>query len=149
MLINILYGLPTILLCLLLQAWLMVVAQRYYMRYQDAISNSRWLPTLRVVWGVMLLLLLGNIAQIGVWALLFQFLEEFADFESAFYHSAVNFSTLGYGDVVMSDEHRLLGPIEGLNGVLMIGVSTAMLMSAFQDALTRTINAQDTKPPLS
>lgn len=145
MLINILYGLPTIMLCLFLQTWLLVKAVYYYRRSQAAVSNEFWLPTLRVIWGVMLLLLLGNIAQIGVWALLFRFLGEFANFDSAFYHSAVNFATLGYGDIVMSDKHRLLGPIEGLNGVLMIGVSTAVLLSAFQDGLIRTLDAKENK----
>jgi hypothetical protein len=41
--------------------------------------------------------------------------------------------------MVMSDPHRLLGPLEAVNGVLMIGVSTAALMTAFQDALRKTM----------
>ena len=53
------------------------------------------------------------------------------------YHSAVNFATLGYGDIVMSARNRFLGPLEAINGALMIGVSTAALLSAFQDALRR------------
>lgn len=61
---------------------------------------------------------------------------------SFFYHSAVNFATLGYGDIVMSGNHKLLGPIEAINGVLMIGVSTAVLMTVFQDALKKTIKAR-------
>ena len=69
-------------------------------------------------------------------------LGEFEQFSEAFYHSAVNFATLGYGDVVMSDEHKLLGPIEAINGVLMIGVSTAALMSAVQDAMKKTVRAR-------
>ena len=47
----------------------------------------------------------------------------------------MNFATLGYGDVVMSASHKLLGPMEAINGALMIGMSTATLISAFQDAL--------------
>ena len=49
----------------------------------------------------------------------------------------MNFATLGYGDIVMSEEHRVLGPLQAVNGVLMIGVSTAVMMSALQDALKR------------
>ena len=44
----------------------------------------------------------------------------------------MNFATLGYGDIVMSEKHRLLGPIESVNGILMIGVSSAALMSILQ-----------------
>ncbi len=84
--------------------------------------------------GVMTLLLVGNILQIAVWAQLFVVLGEFQKFEAAFYHSAVNFATLGYGDMVMSAKHKLLGPLEAVNGALMIGISTGALIAAFQDA---------------
>jgi hypothetical protein len=57
----------------------------------------------------------------------------------------VNFATLGYGDIVMSAKHKLLGPLESVNGVLMIGVSTAALMAAFQDAMRKTIHARQAK----
>ena len=60
-------------------------------------------------------------------------------------NSAVNFATLGYGDIVMSVEYRLLGPLEAINGVLMIGVSTAALMTPFQDAMHKTIQARRAK----
>ena len=80
----------------------------------------------------MILLTAGNLAQIAIWALLFRVLGEFEQYGEAFYHSAVNFATLGYGDIVMSARHKLLGPLEAVNGALMIGVSTATLMVAFQ-----------------
>jgi hypothetical protein len=54
----------------------------------------------------------GNRLQMALWAGLFLVLGEFPTFETAFYHSVVNFTTLGYGDVVMSEEKRLLGALE-------------------------------------
>jgi hypothetical protein len=42
----------------------------------------------------------------------------------------------------MSSQHRLLGPLEAINGVLMIGVTTAALMASFQDALRKTVQAR-------
>jgi hypothetical protein len=42
----------------------------------------------------------------------------------------------------MSEKHRLLGPIQAINGVLMIGVSTAALMTFFQDAVAKTLRAR-------
>jgi hypothetical protein len=69
-------------------------------------------------------------------------LGEFSVFSESFYHSAVNFATLGYGDLVMSDEHKLLGPLEAVNGVLMVGVSTATLMLAFQDVIKQRIGSR-------
>ena len=142
MLMNLLLGLPTMVLCLLLQALLLVLVIRYYARNEYLVSNPSFWSSLAVIKGVMLLLVIGNLCQVAIWALLFLVLGEFQEFSEAFYHSAVNFSTLGYGDFVMSAEHKLLGPLEAVNGVLMIGVSTAALMAAFQDSMRKTIQAQ-------
>jgi len=47
----------------------------------------------------------------------------------AFYHSAVNFTTLGHGYIFMSRRWRLLGPLEAVNGSLMLGLSAAMFLT--------------------
>jgi len=144
MLINIFYGLATMAVCLLLEALMLVVALQYYNRYETRGHKLLFLSTLRGICGVMTLLVVGNIVQIGIWALLFHLLGELSDFNTAFYHSAVNFATLGYGDIVMSSKHKLLGPLEAINGVLMIGVSTAVFMAVFQDAIKKkTLARQD------
>lgn len=142
MLTNLLLGFTTMLLCLMLQLLLILTALRYYYRHSDLVNNPSFWTTLAVVAGVMLLLITGNLAQMAVWAWLFLLLEEFQQFDVALYHSAVNFATLGYGDLVMSERHRLLGPLEAFNGVLMIGVSTAALMAAFQDAIKKTLQTR-------
>jgi len=78
-----------------------------------------------VLASVMLLLFFGHLVQISLWAELFFLCREFSDFYTSFYHSMVNFSSLGYGDIVMSPRWRLLGSIEAVTGILMFGVSTA------------------------
>jgi hypothetical protein len=142
MLINLLVGLPTMVFCLLLQSLLVMVVVRYYGRHLHQVENPSFVSSLIVINMVMLLLVVGNLMQVAIWALLFLVLEEFQTFGEAFYHSAVNFATLGYGDFVMSAQHKLLGPLQAINGVLMIGVSSAALMSAFQDTLKKTIKAR-------
>lgn len=139
MLTNLLLGLPVVALCLLLQSIMIVYAMRYYVGHKYLVDNPSLWSSLLVVNGVMFLLLIGNLGQIAVWGLLFQFLGEFQEFDTAFYHSAVNFGSLGYGDIVMSEEHRLLGAIEAINGVLMIGISTAALMTTFQSATRKPL----------
>jgi hypothetical protein len=143
MLGNLLIGAGTMTLCLLLQSLLLVQAIRYYARrhHDLAVDASSW-STLLVINGVMLLLLLGNIAQLAIWAVVFMWVGEFGTFSEAVYHSAVNFATLGYGDIVMSERNRLLGPLEAINGVLMIGVSTAALLATFQDAIKRSVRTR-------
>ena len=126
----------------MLQALLLVRVIHYYGRHRGQIATPSYWSTLAVVSVVMLVLVIGNLAQVAIRALLFLLPGEFAAFDEAFYRSAVNFATLGYGDIVMSPEHQLLGPLEAINGVLMIGVSSAALMSAFQDSLRQTRHAR-------
>jgi Ion channel len=72
---------------------------------------------------------LGHLAEIGLWALVFVICGEFRDYGTAFYHSAVNYTSLGYGDLLMSASWRLLGPLETANGSLLFGISTAMIFA--------------------
>lgn len=89
--------------------------------------------------GVMLLLIFGNLAQIGAWAVAYMLLGEFQLFSDAFCHSAVNFATLGYGDQVMSPKRKLLGQLQAVNGAIMVGWSTAALITVLQNVM-RTKN---------
>ncbi len=140
MLMNITIGFAVMTTCLMLQTALLIAAFRYYVHHTDLLDSPSVLTSLFVINAVMAVLVAGNLGQIAVWGLLFVWIGEFQSFSEAFYHSAVNFATLGYGDIVMSPAHRLLGPLEAINGVLMFGVSTATLMAALQDATKRMIN---------
>jgi hypothetical protein len=123
--------------CLVVQGALLMLATRHYCDHTSIIENSSRLRSMLLISQVMIMLVLGNLLQGALWALLFMGLGEFAQFREAFYHSLVNFATLGYGDIVMSERWRLLGPIQAINGVLMIGVSTAAITTVVQDALER------------
>ncbi|WP_439102072.1 potassium channel family protein [Congregibacter sp.] len=135
MLINLVLGVATMAACLALQIALLTRALLYYARHQAALDHASFLGTMSILSGVMFLLMFGNLGQVAIWAALFQFLGEFSEYGEAFYHSAVNFSTLGYGDIVMSDARKLLGPIQAINGVLMVGMSTAAVMTTLRDAV--------------
>lgn len=76
--------------------------------------------------------LVAHLIEIATWAVLFLVCGEFSDFGNAFYHSAVNYTTLGYGDVIMTPSWRMLGPLEAANGMLMFGVSTAIIFAVIQ-----------------
>lgn len=78
-----------------------------------------------VVFGIFAL----HTIQVWLYAVLFRALGEFATFEQALYFSTVSFSTLGYGDLTLSAPWRVLGAIEGVNGLVLIAWSTAFLMS--------------------
>jgi hypothetical protein len=125
--------------CLILQSTLVVFALRFYVNRQANIRDHALGSALKILTVVMLILIFGNLAQVAAWAALFLFIGEFDELSVAVYHSAVNFATLGYGDIVMSERHALLGPLEAINGILMVGISTAALMQTFQHALRRVL----------
>ena len=83
----------------------------------------------------MLVMVAGNFLQITLWGILFIWLGEFSELYEAVYHSAVNFASLGYGDIVMSKNWKLLGPLEAVNGVLMVGMTSAALMVILQQLI--------------
>ena len=71
----------------------------------------------------------AHLIDIALWAVLFVICGEFQEFGLAYYHSAVKYTTLGYGDVIMTPSWKLLGPLEAADGALMFGVSTAMIFA--------------------
>jgi hypothetical protein len=75
------------------------------------------------------LLLLLHLAEAIVWALFFLLIGGLPDLESAAYFSLASYTTVGYGDLVLPEPWRLLGPIEAAVGVLMLGWSTGILVT--------------------
>ena len=57
---------------------------------------------------------------------------ELADLETAIYFSFVTFTTLGYGDITLSEGWRLLSGIQALNGILLVGWSTALMFAVVE-----------------
>jgi hypothetical protein len=72
----------------------------------------------------------AHLVEIALWAAAFRASGEISTFETAFYFSAQNYTTLGYGDIVLSDRWRLLGPLEAINGLLLFGLSTAVMFAS-------------------
>ena len=130
MLRNLVIGLPTMLLCLALQASFTFWSVRFYMRQSDRMPPHHGLfSQVRPLLIAMVIMMMGNFLQIVIWGVLFLCLGEFRELYEAVYHSAVNFSSLGYGDVVMSARWKLLGPLEAGSGVLMFGMTSAALVT--------------------
>ena len=87
-----------------------------------------WIDLAIVVLAI-LFAFVAHLIEIAVWAVLFVICGEFQEFGFAYYHSAVNYTSLGYGDLIMTPSWRLLGPLETANGTLLFGVSTAMIFA--------------------
>ncbi|HVX15276.1 MAG TPA: potassium channel family protein [Pirellulales bacterium] len=84
-------------------------------------------------------LLFSHLVNIALWAVLFYLCGEFTEFETAYYYSAVTYSSLGYGDLVMSPRWRLLGPLETIDGIVMFGISTALVFALLDRMIARRL----------
>ncbi len=92
---------------------------------------------------VAALVVLVHLVNIALWALLLCLCGEFAGFEAAYYHSAGNYTSLGFGDIVMSTRWRLLGPLETIDGIVMFGISTAQIVALITRLIERRLKAKE------
>ena len=105
-------------------------------------AGRSFLRNVSVTTGVILILMTALLTQVALWAVAFVICGALPDFATAFYHSAVNFTTLGYGDIVMAPDWRLLGPLEAANGVLMFGVSASAMFAVTSRLLELRLKGQ-------
>jgi hypothetical protein len=118
-------------LCTLLIHGLAVLANVNFVRYERRRGRVGlgFRIDFTIVVVAMLLVFTAHLIEMALWARLFLICGEFHEFGIAYYFSAVNYTTLGYGDLIMSPAWKLLGPLEAADGALMFGVSTAMIFT--------------------
>jgi voltage-gated potassium channel len=84
------------------------------------------LPVFLLLFGVILVL---HLAEICLWAGFYYWRGRPPDLETSLYFSATSYSTTGYGDVLLPRNWRLLGVMEALTGVLLLGWSAAFFFT--------------------
>ena len=82
--------------------------------------------------GIILLMSIAMVTEAIVWAVTYIFIGAFEHFEQALYFSMVTFTTLGYGDIVLNEQWRILGSFEAASGIIMFGWTTAIVFFAVQ-----------------
>ena len=111
-------------------------------RNQNDMTNSGILKVLLI--SIMLFTLIHTFHSL-VWAACYYAIPEtarqFSSFSESVYFSLVTFTTLGYGDISLNSDWRLLSGLEAINGIMLIGWSTAMMYSLIQN-IYRRINAE-------
>jgi hypothetical protein len=114
-----------------------LIAIAYILRieHRHGRTGVRFWRDVNIVTGATLLALVAHLLEITLWAAVLEACGEFTLLPAAWYHSAMNYTSLGYGDVVMSASWKLLGPLETADGMLMFGVSTAMIFAVLQRLL--------------
>jgi hypothetical protein len=121
--------------------WLLHQLGRRYAKVTGPYKPTR---TLWLLISTIIVLTALHILQIVIWAWAYMILLPVAvldTFEEAAYFSFVTFTTLGYGDITLPHIWRILSGYEALNGVLLIGWSTAMLFAVVQRTWKDTLRS--------
>jgi hypothetical protein len=106
-------------------------------------------PRLRlalVMMATVTVLMVAHLIEIGVWALVYRALEATPKRTDAFYFAFVNYTTLGYGDILPVEDWRVLGPITAMNGVLLFGWSTAVIFHVLSRVVDPILSPETSGP---
>jgi Ion channel len=105
---------------------------------RGAHAKERSRPSLRLM-AVMIatvsVLMVAHVAEVVVWSLAYAIVDAAPPGADVLYFAFVNYTTLGYGDIVPVADWRLLGPMTAMNGVLLFGWSTAVIFEVLRRAL--------------
>ena len=112
---------------------LLMTALMRLVEHRKLSQNDRApLQRLYVVVESILMIFLATVLEAAAWAVAYLSLGAISGREPALYFSVVTFTTVGYGDVVLTPEWRLLGSFEAVNGIIMFGWSTALVIAVVQ-----------------
>lgn len=104
-------------------------------RYATANGDIRMILRFRALVLTAIFLTFLHVVEVFLWALAYLYVvpgAELDTLEEAFYFSAVTFTTLGFGDITLNSDWRVLSGIQPINGILLIGWSTAFIFAVLQ-----------------
>ena len=133
MLLNIVIAVCMMVATTAIHAGGMVLAMQAIRKHEGKLNKQSRLIHINRVSQVVILMFLVLLMEVLVWASTYLALNAIQGFERAFYFSMVTFTTLGYGDVVLAEQWRLLGSFEAANGIIMFGWTTAIVIAAIRN----------------
>ena len=90
--------------------------------------------------GTVVILMLAHMMEVAVWAVTYAIVSAAPDEADVLYFAFVNYTTLGYGDIVPISPWRILGPVAAMNGILLFGWSTAVIYEILRTVHERSEN---------
>jgi len=103
-------------------------------------AKARWHPWLFlivVMFATVSVLMIAHACEVIVWSVAYAMVGAAPAGTDLVYFAFVNYTTLGYGDVVPVEAWRLLGPMTAMNGVLLFGWSTAVIFEVLRRAMIK------------
>ena len=118
-----------------IHALVMVLVIRVTGLARQIATSHQWLRLILVMIVTVSVLMVAHFAEVLVWALMYAIVGAAPPGTDLIYFAFVNYTTLGYGDVTPVERWNLLGPMTAMNGVLLFGWSTAVIVEALRNVL--------------
>ena len=99
-------------------------------------TSHQSLRLIAVMTAIVSVLMAAHISEVMLWSFAYAIVGVAPAGTDLIYFAFVNYTTLGYGDVIPLQRWHLLGPMTAMNGVLLFGWSTAVIFAVLQKALT-------------
>jgi hypothetical protein len=124
--------------CIAIHAAVMTIVVRVARRV-SARAAAQWPDALLIVTMIatVSVLMVAHVFEVAVWAETYALTGAVPAGADVLYFAFVNYTTLGYGDVVPVARWRLLGPATAMCGVLLIGWSTAVIFEVLRRSLAQ------------
>jgi len=117
------------------------------MIWLHALNASGFWRTTRTLIGLTCWLILIHLVEISVWGLFYFWQGCMPDVETAVYFSAITYTTVGYGDLVLTEQWRMLAPLEAMTGILMFGLSTGIFFAVVNLWITNWLRRKNALKP--
>lgn len=145
MLLQILVGSSICVLNIVIHALLTVTTISVARVFSERNTLHPWLHLVTIMIATVFVLMGAHVLGVFVWSIAYAVVNAAPEGSDLVYFAFVNYSTLGYGDVIPVARWRLLGPMAAMNGILLFGWSTAVIF----EVLRRTISEQASLAPSS
>ena len=128
---------------IMIHALVMTVVVRASQATVARVASRPNLLLIAVMVATVSVLMAAHMCEVIVWSLAYALVDAAPANSNRLYFAFVNYTTLGYGDVLPVERWRLLGPMTAMNGVLLFGWSTAVIFEVLRKAMSGRALAQE------
>jgi len=142
MFVQIAFGSALMLLSILITGVSFWFMEMFMLRYRPWLARTPHRPKITLIFCLTAVWILLQVsAGVWIWAVALWSLEIFATLELSVYFSLVAFTTLGFGDVLLPEEWRLLSGMAAANGLLNFGLLTALLVEVMRQVRASQVDS--------
>jgi pheromone shutdown protein TraB len=134
MLLQILVGAAASICNVMIHALIMAAIMNIIRTQGEKGPFGQWF-LVRTMVATVTVLVAAHLMEVAVWACVYWLVDMTPAPSNLLYFAFVNYTTLGYGDIVPVENWRLLGPWAAMNGIMLFGWSTAVIFEVLRRTL--------------